>query len=110
MTIQMTCACGANLSFEDAQLGQSGPCHQCGQTVTVAPASAPAASPVAAAAAAMHAPIPHNPMPGTMGADASSEKEAWAWHYSRFVGIMYGPIPVGIIIAAIVGGIYLASQ
>ena len=64
MTIQMTCGCGAQLNFEEAQVGQSGPCYHCGQTITVAAPAAPSApvqhsapvSPVAAAAAAMAVP------------------------------------------------------
>ena len=27
------------------------------------------------------------------------ETETWRWHYSPMVGIMYGPIPVGLFIA-----------
>ena len=53
MPIQMTCACGASLSFEDAQLGQSGPCYHCGQVVVVSPPP----SPIAVAAASMHVPV-----------------------------------------------------
>ena len=26
---------------------------------------------------------------------------AWRWGYSRFIGITYGPIPVGLVIAAL---------
>lgn len=52
MTIQMTCGCGTNLSFDDAQLGQSGPCYHCGQNVTVGPA-APSPVEVAASAGAL---------------------------------------------------------
>jgi len=34
----------------------------------------------------------NEPSPGT----------AWKWGYSRWIGIHYGPIPVGIIIAVII--------
>ncbi|MFK8003613.1 MAG: hypothetical protein AB8H86_28885 [Polyangiales bacterium] len=52
MAIQILCGCGTNLSFDEAQIGQSGPCYNCGQTIFV---TAPP-SPVAVAAAAMSAP------------------------------------------------------
>ena len=32
----------------------------------------------------------------------------WKWHYSVSAGIMYGPIPVGLIVLALVVIIYLA--
>ena len=121
MTIQMRCACGTDLSFEDAQLGQSGPCYKCGQTLTVTPMAAPATSPVAATAAAAYAPTGQPPMgQPPMGqasfpnpqfssrGDIPTDKEGWAWRYSPLVGVMYGPIPVGIIIVAVCGLVYLA--
>lgn len=140
MAIQMTCACGANLSFDEAQLGQSGPCYQCGQTVTVAPQGAGTmANPQAPVG---QAPFPQQPSQPQVGgapgsgyggpsggyggpsggyggpaggyggpvSGTSQSKEAWGWRYSPFVGVMYGPIPVGIIVVAIGGLIYLAAQ
>ncbi|MFK8001737.1 MAG: hypothetical protein AB8H86_19235 [Polyangiales bacterium] len=41
----------------------------------------------------------------TTGADGK-----WKWHYSKAIGIMYGPIPVGIIIVVIGGLIYIAVR
>jgi hypothetical protein len=38
------------------------------------------------------------------------QQEPWRWHYSRWVGVMYGPIPVGVIVVAIGLIIYYASQ
>lgn len=135
MAIQMTCPCGTNLTFEDAQLGQSGPCYQCGQTLTVAPT---AASPMAAQPAFGQAPAPQpqfggpsqapgagaygggpgsgpggeafsNPAVSSSGAGSQS-KDGWSWHYSRLVGVMYGPIPVGIIAVVVCGLIYGLTQ
>jgi hypothetical protein len=34
----------------------------------------------------------------------------WRWRYSPFVGVMYGPIPVGVIVVAIIGIIYWANN
>lgn len=130
MAIQMTCACGANLSFEDAQLGQSGPCYQCGQTLTVAPtAASPMAAPSAPSAPFGQAPPPQfggpsqapgafggGPFGGQNGPSVSTSevggqlKEGWSWRYSPLVGVMYGPIPVGIIAVVICGLIYAATQ
>ena len=50
------------------------------------------------------------PAPSVSMSGGSQSKEGWSWHYSRFVGVMYGPIPVGIIVVAIGGLIYLATQ
>ncbi|MHC4886945.1 MAG: hypothetical protein ACYTGH_17860 [Planctomycetota bacterium] len=25
----------------------------------------------------------------------------WEWHYSRWTGVMYGPIPVGVIVVGV---------
>ena len=38
--------------------------------------------------------------------DENQEKEQWEWSYSMMTGIMYGPIPVGIIVVAILGAVY----
>jgi hypothetical protein len=27
--------------------------------------------------------------------------DEWKWHYSRWFGVMYGPVPVGIIVVGI---------
>lgn len=137
----MTCACGANLTFEDAQLGQSGPCYQCGQTLTVAPtAASPMAAPAAPIGQAPHAQPPQPqfggpgqapgafggappsgpsggpsgsygmPAPSVSTTGDSQSKEGWSWRYSPLVGVMYGPIPVGIIVVVICGMIYMATQ
>jgi hypothetical protein len=34
----------------------------------------------------------------------------WKWSYSRWVGVMYGPIPVGIIVVGAGAGVYFAMQ
>jgi len=34
----------------------------------------------------------------------------WRWHYSPFAGVMYGPIPVGIIVVGIGFLIYYGSR
>jgi len=34
----------------------------------------------------------------------------WKWKYSRWTGVMYGPIPVGIIIAAIAFVVYYTTR
>jgi hypothetical protein len=31
----------------------------------------------------------------------------WKWRYSRWTGVMYGPVPVGVIVAVIVFAILL---
>ena len=36
--------------------------------------------------------------------NAKPEDASWKWRYSGLTGIMYGPIPVGIIVV-VVGGI-----
>ncbi len=38
--------------------------------------------------------------------DENQEKEQWEWSYSMMTGIMYGPIPVGIIVVAILFAVY----
>jgi hypothetical protein len=32
----------------------------------------------------------------------------WKWSYSIFFGIMYGPIPVGVIVVVLLAAIYFA--
>ena len=34
----------------------------------------------------------------------------WRWRYSRFAGVMYGPIPVGFIVAGIALAVYWAVR
>lgn len=34
------------------------------------------------------------------------DQSEWRWHYSFWTGIMYGPIPVGIIIVLLAAGGY----
>jgi hypothetical protein len=38
------------------------------------------------------------------------QQEQWRWRYSPLVGVMYGPIPVGIIVVAIGFIAYYATQ
>ena len=38
------------------------------------------------------------------------DKPEWKWSYSRWTGVMYGPIPVGIIVVGIVAIIYYSSK
>ncbi len=38
------------------------------------------------------------------------DKEQWKWRYSALTGIMYGPVPVGIIVVVFFGLIYFATQ
>ena len=33
----------------------------------------------------------------------------WKWHYSRWTGVMYGPVPVGIIVVVIVAAILVPA-
>lgn len=33
----------------------------------------------------------------------------WRWRYSAWTGIMYGPVPVGLIVGGVVLVIYLAT-
>jgi len=42
------------------------------------------------------APVEFRPLPSFAHEEPVSE---WRWHYSRWIGIMYGPIPIGLIIA-----------
>lgn len=38
--------------------------------------------------------------------DQKPEKAQWEWRYSGWTGIMYGPVPVGLIVAVILIIIY----
>lgn len=38
--------------------------------------------------------------------DQQPEKAEWKWRYSPWTGIMYGPVPVGIIVVAILFIVY----
>lgn len=44
------------------------------------------------------------------GAVESGNDDKWRWHYSKAIGIMYGPIPVGIIVVVVGGLIYLSAR
>ena len=56
-------------------------------------------------------PNPYGPgQPPNMQQLVPAGPEAWRWRYSRFVGVMYGPIPVGIIVAMIALGAYYGSR
>lgn len=47
-------------------------------------------------------PPPQYPPPQYPPPPAAHTATAWKWGYSRWIGITYGPIPVGIIIAVII--------
>jgi hypothetical protein len=34
----------------------------------------------------------------------------WSWSYSRWIGIMYGPIPVGVILVVVGLGVYYGTR
>ena len=34
----------------------------------------------------------------------------WRWRYSRWVGVMYGPIPVGVIVVGLGYIVYYATR
>lgn len=36
--------------------------------------------------------------------------QEWKWRYSPLTGIMYGPIPVGIIVVAVGAAVYFGTQ
>jgi hypothetical protein len=36
--------------------------------------------------------------------------ENWEWRYSALTGVMYGPVPVGIIAVAVIAGVYFLTQ
>lgn len=38
----------------------------------------------------------------------SDDDSGWKWHYSAWTGIMYGPIPVGIIVVGLGVIVYFA--
>jgi len=40
--------------------------------------------------------------------DAMSDENGteWRWSYSRWIGVMYGPIPVGVIVVGIGAAVY----
>lgn len=40
----------------------------------------------------------------------NQEQTPWKWRYSGWVGLVYGPIPVGIILVVVAAGIYLATR
>lgn len=42
--------------------------------------------------------------------DKNEPKEGWKWRYSPWTGIMYGPIPIGIIVVAIVAAFFMVYQ
>ncbi len=42
--------------------------------------------------------------------DPQPNQEPWRWSYSGWVGVMYGPVPVGIIAVALIALIYFGSQ
>jgi hypothetical protein len=37
-------------------------------------------------------------------------KDQWEWHYSAWTGVMYGPIPVGIIVVGVGAIIYFSVK
>jgi hypothetical protein len=42
--------------------------------------------------------------------DPQQQGEPWKWSYSKWVGIMYGPVPVGVIVVGVIALIYYGSQ
>ena len=44
------------------------------------------------------------------GAGPVGVADGWKWRYSRFCGVMYGPIPVGVIVVALGYIIYFATS
>ena len=38
------------------------------------------------------------------------EGTKWRWRYSRWVGVMYGPVPVGVIVVGIGYVVYYATR
>jgi hypothetical protein len=55
-------------------------------------------------------PNPYQPGNAPLANTQQSEASQWRWRYSRWTGIMYGPIPVGIIAVAIGYFIYYSSR
>ncbi len=47
--------------------------------------------------------------PGQLASFGEPDKK-WRWHYNRMIGVMYGPIPVGVIVVAVGAAIYYANQ
>lgn len=39
-----------------------------------------------------------------------SEQQEWKWSYSKWVGVMYGPVPVGVIVVAVIAIAYYGSK
>jgi hypothetical protein len=39
-----------------------------------------------------------------------SDQEPWKWRYSALTGIMYGPVPVGIILVVFAAIVYFGTQ
>lgn len=50
-------------------------------------------------------PQPYAAQPAAVAPDTK-----WRWHYSRFVGVMYGPIPVGVIVVVVGYVVYYATR
>ena len=50
------------------------------------------------------------PQQPNYGAPPPAASTEWKWRYSRAIGVMYGPIPVGLIVVAIGFVIYLAAN
>ena len=48
--------------------------------------------------------------PPISAVSASSGGQQWSWRYSPLAGVMYGPIPVGIIVVAVCGVVYLSVR
>jgi len=38
------------------------------------------------------------------------EQDKWKWSYSRWFGVMYGPVPIGVIVVGIGAIFYYGSQ
>lgn len=48
--------------------------------------------------------------PGTLVSMTDQMKTEWKFSWNRWIGVMYGPIPVGLIVAGIAYGAYLVAS
>lgn len=53
---------------------------------------------------------PREPAVGYDASMSTDEDGTWRWSYSRWVGIMYGPVPIGVIVVGIGAIMYYAMQ
>ena len=55
-------------------------------------------------------PNPYRPGSAPIGNPPSQQQTEWRWRYSRWVGVMYGPIPVGVIAVTIGYLVYYTTR